>query len=107
LPAISYLIVLAVLAIGVSVISAPLRAARRDVAEEGRLSEIAELEAARDQKLVEIRDAELDLRTGKLSEQDWGELDSGLRAEAVALLHRLDTAQSEPGADSQSEPDAD
>ena len=32
---------------------------------------IAELEAARDAKYREIRDAELDLRTGKLSDEDY------------------------------------
>ncbi|HEV3228389.1 MAG TPA: hypothetical protein VGY97_02855 [Solirubrobacteraceae bacterium] len=50
----------------------------------------AELEAARDAKYREIRDAELDFRTGKLSEQDYAELDGALRAQAVEILHRLD-----------------
>ena len=53
-------------------------------------AERAELEAARDAKYAEIRDAELDFRTGKLSEADWRALDRQLRAEAVDLLHRLD-----------------
>ena len=41
--------------------------------------ERAELEAARDAKYAEIRDAELDYRTGKLSEADWRALDRQLR----------------------------
>jgi hypothetical protein len=48
------------------------------------------LEAARDAKYAEIRDAEMDYRTGKLSEADWRTMDRQLRREAVELLHRLD-----------------
>ena len=83
-------IVLVLILIGVAVvaISAPLRTrAQRDAA--GR-AEHADLEAARDAKYAEIRDAELDYRTGKLSEADWRALDRQLRREAVDLLHRLD-----------------
>ena len=47
-----------------------------------------ELEALRDAKLREIRDAELDWRTGKLNETDWQTLDAALRAEAAELLKR-------------------
>jgi hypothetical protein len=53
-------------------------------------AERADLEAARDAKYAEIRDAEMDYRTGKLSEADWRALDRQLRHEAVELLHRLD-----------------
>jgi hypothetical protein len=55
-------------------------------------SEIAELEAARDAKYREIRDAELDHRTGKLSDADYQALDQSLRAEAVEILRALDRA---------------
>ena len=79
---------LAVLAVVVLVVSAPLRRAGRD--EETEDAERADLEAARDAKYREIRDAELDHRTGKLSEADWRALDRGLRAEAVEILRRLD-----------------
>jgi hypothetical protein len=83
-------IVLVLILVGVAVlaISAPLRSrAEREAA--GR-AERADLEAARDDKYAEIRDAELDYRTGKLSEADWRALDRQLRREAVELLHRLD-----------------
>jgi type II secretory pathway pseudopilin PulG len=83
-----FLIVLAVLAVVVLVVSAPFRRAGRD--EETEDAERAELEAARDAKYREIRDAELDHRTGKLSAADWRALDRGLRAEAVEILRRLD-----------------
>ena len=38
----------------------------------------------------EIRDLEMDHRTGKLSDEDWRALDRDLRAEAVDILHELD-----------------
>ena len=53
-------------------------------------AEHAELEAARDAKYREIRDAELDHRTGKLSDADWRAQDRALRAEAIEILRRLD-----------------
>ena len=86
------LVVLAVVAIAVLVISAPLMPGRRATRAAAEDAERAELEAARDAKYAEIRDAELDFRTGKLSEADWRSLDRQLRREAVELLHRLDAA---------------
>jgi type II secretory pathway component PulM len=83
-----YLVIFVVLAIVVLVVSAPLRSRRSDEAAES--AERADLEAARDAKYREIRDAELDYRTGKLSEADWRALDRSLRAEAVAILRALD-----------------
>jgi flagellar biosynthesis/type III secretory pathway M-ring protein FliF/YscJ len=82
-------LVLIVLAVVVVVVTAPLRRpARHD--EEALSAERAALEAAREAKYREIRDAELDYRTGKLSEPDWRAMDRTLRAEAVELLKRLD-----------------
>jgi hypothetical protein len=89
------LLILVLLAVAVLVIGGPLlpgRQAAVDLAEE---SALAELEAARDAKYAEIRDAELDYRTGKLSEADWRGLDRQLRAEAVEILHRLDDLEAE------------
>ncbi|HET8756902.1 MAG TPA: hypothetical protein VFM58_12865 [Solirubrobacteraceae bacterium] len=83
-----FLVILVVLALVVLFVSAPLRSRRSGEAAES--AERAELEAARDAKYREIRDAELDYRTGKLSEADWRGLDRGLRAEAVDILRRLD-----------------
>jgi len=85
---IDFLVILVVLALVVLLVSAPLRARRAGEAAEN--AELAELEAARDAKYREIRDAELDHRTGKLSEADWRALDRSLRAEAVVILKRLD-----------------
>jgi Na+-transporting methylmalonyl-CoA/oxaloacetate decarboxylase gamma subunit len=93
---VDFLIVLAILAIVVLVISAPIRRARAhgaqgDSAPDGA-AEIAELEAARDAKYREIRDAELDHRTGKLSDADYQAIDRELRAEAIEILRALDRA---------------
>jgi hypothetical protein len=69
-------------------VSAPLRAARRAPDPES-VADRAELQAAREAKYREIRDAELDYRTGKLSPEDYAAIDGALRAEAVAILDRL------------------
>jgi hypothetical protein len=94
---VEFLIVLAVLVVVVFIVTGPLRreySSRSRVAEEDPVSaeatELAELEAAREAKYREIRDAELDHRTGKLSDADFEAVDSTLRAEAVEILHRLD-----------------
>ena len=50
----------------------------------------ADLEAAKEAKYRELRDAELDFRMGKLSEADWKPLDAELRAQAIAILRELD-----------------
>ena len=81
---------LVVLAVVVLVVSAPLRAGRAERAGAEEDARRAELEAARDAKYAEIRDAELDYRTGKLSEADWRTMDRALRAEAIDILGRLD-----------------
>jgi hypothetical protein len=54
------------------------------------------LEAAKEAKYREIRDAELDFRMGKLDEPDYRATDRELRAQAVAILRRLDELDGEP-----------
>src|ERR1700739_4677681 len=49
--------------------------------------------AAREAKYREIRDAELDRSTGKLSGPDFQALDRALRAEAIEILKALDRAR--------------
>jgi hypothetical protein len=86
-----FLIVVLLLAAVVAVVSAPLRARRAGMrADAAEGPDVAALEAAKEAKYREIRDAELDYRTGKLSEEDWRALDEQLRGEAVAILRRLD-----------------
>jgi hypothetical protein len=53
---------------------------------------------ARETKYREIRDAEMDYRTGKLSREDYEAIDRQLRAEAMKILEALREAEgpSEP-----------
>jgi hypothetical protein len=88
---------LALLAAVIVVVSGPLRATRTPV--EPEAPERAELEAAREAKYREIRDAELDYRTGKLSREDYEAINGTLRAEAVAILDRIDALRQEPAQD--------
>ena len=50
----------------------------------------AALEAAKEAKYREIRDAELDYRMGKLSADDYQRTDGELRAQAIAILKDID-----------------
>jgi flagellar biosynthesis/type III secretory pathway M-ring protein FliF/YscJ len=84
------LLVLVVLVVVVFVVSGPLRRGRVEAIEASESARRAGLEAAKEAKYAEIRDAELDHRMGKLSEEDWRAQDRSLRAEAMEILHRLD-----------------
>jgi hypothetical protein len=100
------ILALLLLAAVVLVISAPLRATRREQARAAAGGDLLgsgpaaptvelerdELEAAREAKYREIRDAELDYRTGKLSREDYEAIDRALRAEAIEILNRLEAS---------------
>jgi transcriptional regulator of heat shock response len=90
-----FLLVLVAAAAVIVIVSAPFRRVEADGAQTedaGPSSQVAELEAAREAKYREIRDAELDHRTGKLSDEDFRSLDHTLRAEAISILQALDRA---------------
>ena len=91
------LLAVLLLAAVVIVVSAPLRAARDPTRAED--PEREDLEAARAAKYREIRDAELDFRTGKLSREDYEAVDGSLRSEAVEILDRLEASESHAGDD--------
>ena len=77
-----------------AVVLAPLRkGAAVDRTEDERR---ASLEAAKEAKYREIRDAELDHRMGKLSDADWRATDRELRAQAVEILSALDDLGPDP-----------
>jgi hypothetical protein len=86
------LIVVVLLTVVVLVISAPVRRGAAAIEGEREGLRRADLEAAKEAKYREIRDAELDYRTGKLSEADWRAVDRELRAEAMELLRAIDEA---------------
>ncbi len=90
---VALLVILVVIGAVVALVGAPLRSGAARRAHDESADEIAELEARREAKYREIRDAELDLRTGKLSAEDHRALDRQLRAEAVAILKALDDAR--------------
>jgi hypothetical protein len=96
-----YVIFLVLLVGVVWLVSAPLRRAGGATDPAAGESPAADpmrrldLESARDAKYREIRDAELDHQTGKLSDDDYEAIDSTLRAEAIALLHQLDALDSD------------
>jgi hypothetical protein len=115
--AVALIVLAALVALAVSV---PLR--RRGDAERREEARLQELEAAKEAKYREIRDAELDHRMGKLSRDDWRAVDRALRGEAIDILRELDRLEgrspeeeggsgpederrSEPDGGSQSEPD--
>lgn len=83
--------ILAAFLVVVWIVSAPLRGGHVELAERREAAELAELEAAKEAKYREIRDAEMDFRTGKLSKEDHRVMDRELRAEAVQLLRRIDS----------------
>jgi hypothetical protein len=99
---------LVVVAVVVLVVGAPLRRARQlaqrgpgaslatqspDAAASASAGRVQDLEAAREAKYREIRDAELDFRTGKLSRADYDAIDTDLRAEALEILNRLEPVE--------------
>jgi flagellar biosynthesis/type III secretory pathway M-ring protein FliF/YscJ len=86
------LVVLVVLVAVVALVSSPLRSGERQRERSESSDRVAELEARKEAKYREIRDAEMDLRTGKLSEEDHRGLDRQLRAEAMEVLRALDEA---------------
>ena len=90
-----FLLVLVVLVAVAVVVAWPLYRAARP--RPGGAPELEALEAAKDAKLREIRETELDYRTGKLSEEDWRATDAQLRAEAADLLRALDRARAKEG----------
>jgi hypothetical protein len=83
-----FLVALILLAVVLFVV-APLRApaSSPEGLDDPRL---AELEARKEAKYREIRDAELDHAAGKLSERDWRRQDAELRREAIQILRELD-----------------
>jgi hypothetical protein len=96
------LLLLAIVAIVAWFVTVPLRRAAGDGEPEGAPAEdpaIADLEARKEAKYREIRDAELDREQGKLSEADWRRQDAELRREAIEVLKQLDRARAEPAPD--------
>ncbi|HEY1687716.1 MAG TPA: hypothetical protein VGF95_02520 [Solirubrobacteraceae bacterium] len=76
-----------------AIVAGPLSVLKRR--QPPRHAMLAELEAQREAKYRDIRDAELDHEMGKHSEQDYEEIASTLRSEAVEILNRIEALQRE------------
>jgi hypothetical protein len=85
------MLTLVLLAAVMAVVSRPLLIARKP--DESDTPKRSELEAEREMKYREIRDAELDYRTGKLSQEDYEAVNGALRAEAVKILNELESSE--------------
>ena len=87
-------VVLAVL-VGFVVVAPLRRGGAVDLREDERR---AALEAAKEAKYREIRDAALDYRMGKLTEADYKTTDRELRGQAIVILRELDEFEAEDAA---------
>lgn len=83
------LAIIALLGAVVWLVTRPLRVGAEEVASQEALR-VADLVAARDAKYAEIRELELDHRTGKLADADFRAQDRVLRGEAIEILRELD-----------------
>jgi len=86
---VEYALAIVVFAIAVAlVVMGPLR--RGDRGEPVIDARREDLEAAKEAKYREIRDAELDHRIGKLSDEDFRTTDRELRLQAIDILRELE-----------------
>ena len=98
-----FVIIMVILALVVVFITAPLRR----LPAPGEIVPDAEADGA-EPRVRELRDAELDYRTGKLSDADYRAVDATLRAEAIEILRSLDEAREQlPDHEGQDRPAAD
>ena len=67
---------------------------RKESGSSAESPEIAALEAAREAKYREIRDAETDLASGKLTQEDFDRVEAELRSDAMEILESLEAAKS-------------
>jgi flagellar biosynthesis/type III secretory pathway M-ring protein FliF/YscJ len=85
---------LAVIVLAALVAFVVLRPFVRGVGEDrGDSASREELEAAKEAKYREIRDARLDVEMGKLSQEDFRAIDRELRGDAIEILKRLDALE--------------
>ena len=75
--------------------ASPHRGGGRERLRAVRGPRVAELEARKEAKYREIRDAELDREQGKLSQADWSRQDAELRRDAIEILKELDEANAD------------
>ena len=74
----------------------PLRSGTAEAADERERRDVEALEEAKRAKYREIRELEMDFRTGKLTLEEFRAQDRARRGEAVELLRRLDALGATP-----------
>jgi hypothetical protein len=84
------LLAVAIVALVAWFVTVPLRRDRSETADDPAEAELADLDARKEAKYRQIRDAEADHASGKLSDEDFKRLDRELRGEAVDILKKLD-----------------
>ena len=85
-----FLLAVAIVVLVAWFVTEPLRRRASAEPEDPDVAELADLEARKQAKYRQIRDAEADHASGKLSDEDFGRLDGELRAEAIEILKRVD-----------------
>jgi hypothetical protein len=95
------LIAAVVLALVLAFVTVPLRRAASTAEPDDAAAELADLEARKEAKYREIRDAEADRAAGKLTEIDFRRIDAELRREAIEILRRIDRVTERGGASSE------
>ena len=85
-----FLLAVAIVVLVAWFVTAPLRNRPSTGGEDGTAAELADLEARKEAKYRQLRDAEADRAAGTLHEEDFKRLDRELRGEAVDILKRLD-----------------
>lgn len=90
------LLAIAIVVLVAFVVSRPLRRAPDAGSVDSADADLADLEARKEAAYRAIRDAESDRVAGKLSDEDFKRLDREARAEAIAILKRIDRLQGKP-----------
>ncbi len=85
------LLFMALIALVATVIVTPLNTVRRQ--RRRRSAALGDLEVQRESKYREIRDAELDHKMGKHSEEDYELVDAALRSEALSILRKIEALE--------------
>lgn len=85
-----FVLALAIVVLVAWFITAPLRDRPSPKPADTTEEELADLEARKQAKYRQIRDAETDHASGKLSDEDFRRLDGELRAEAIEILKGID-----------------
>jgi cytochrome c-type biogenesis protein CcmI len=94
-----FVLALAIVVLVAAFVTVPLRG-QPSSADDGEEAERADLEARKQVLYREIRDAEADHASGKLSDADHERLDRELRTDAIAVLKKLDKLDDRAQADS-------